>query len=521
MASVHLEDVYVDFPIYGAQRSLRSTIFKRATGGIIERSGKRGDRVVVRALNDISFRLQDGDRLGLIGHNGSGKSTLLKVLAGIYQPVSGRITVEGRVTPLLDMMPGLDPEDTGYENLVTAGLLLGMSREQVEEKIPEIEEFSELGEYLSLPVRTYSAGMTLRLGFSLVTALEPGILVMDEGFSTGDLHFTERAVKRMDDFIGRSRIIVLATHSEEMIKTMCNKVALLEGGQIREIGPAEDVIDEYHLFVHGSRRSKSAAPVRLCDGEAAPNAAGSSDASARAAPPPGCTIAPGVSLRWSEGAEPASFISQPSFWEAIQRSDTGEGSQQIGMGEFLSERHHNYYGRPWVLGRFYFDHLKSRGLEPRHRVLDLGCGAGRVGIHLIPYLERGRYFGVDAHLRSIMAFACYEAFIHDLGAREPQLMYSARFDLASFGIKFDVVIDFYVTRHLDVEVAQLAYKRVAAATSEGARVFMCHEPVIGISGMEQLGFSLARVEDVSYPLLAANPEPVEVVDKWHEFARTA
>jgi ABC-type polysaccharide/polyol phosphate transport system ATPase subunit len=250
MARVRLEDVHVDFPIYGAQRSLRSAIFRRATGGTIQRQGKHQERVLVRALNGVSLALEDGDRLGLMGHNGSGKSTLLKVMAGIYVPIAGRMTVEGRVTPLLDMMPGLDPDDTGYENILTAGMLLGMSREQIEQKIPEIEEFSALGEYLSLPVRTYSAGMTLRLGFSLVTAIEPGILLMDEGFSTGDLRFTERATERMQDFFSRSRIIVLATHSENLLVTMCNKAALMQEGQILALGTPDEVINDYHAMVH-------------------------------------------------------------------------------------------------------------------------------------------------------------------------------------------------------------------------------------------------------------------------------
>ena len=252
MALVVLEGVHVDFPIYGAQRSLRHAIFQRATGGVIQHEGKRQERIVVRALSDVSMRLEDGDRLGLIGHNGSGKSTLLKVIAGIYKPISGRMMVEGRVTPLLDMMPGLDLDDTGFENLVTAGMLLGLSRQEVERKIPEIEQFSELGEYLTLPVRTYSSGMTLRLGFSLVTALEPGILLMDEGFSTGDLRFAERAAERMNDFLGRSRIIVLASHSEETIKSMCNKAALMQEGQVVVFGPVDEIIQRYREMVHAN-----------------------------------------------------------------------------------------------------------------------------------------------------------------------------------------------------------------------------------------------------------------------------
>ena len=262
MARVILENVRVDFPIYGAQqRSLRNAIVRRATGGMIHREGRHNERVVVRALSEVSMRLEEGDRLGLIGHNGSGKSTLLKVIAGIYEPIVGTRMVEGRVTPLFDMMPGLDPEDTGYENILTSGMLLGMSRAQVESKIPEIEEFCELGEYLALPVRTYSAGMTMRLGFALITALEPGVLLMDEGFGTGDLRFTERATKRMDEFIGRSRIIVLASHSDAMIKSMCNKAALLHEGRLVAVGPVDEVYERYEAMAHADAACAAVVPA--------------------------------------------------------------------------------------------------------------------------------------------------------------------------------------------------------------------------------------------------------------------
>ena len=252
MATVILENVNAHFPIYGQQRSLRKAIFQRATGGSIEREGKNNDRVTVKALTDISLTLHDGDRVGLIGHNGAGKSTLLKLMAGIYQPVSGTIKVEGRVTPLFDAMPGLDGEDTGYENIITSGMLIGMTRRQIEAKIPEIEEFCELGEYLNLPVRTYSTGMTMRLGFALVTALDPGVLLMDEGFGTGDLRFAERAEARMKGFVSRSRIMVLASHSDNTIRSMCNKAIMMESGRIVASGPVNEICDQYYESVHAT-----------------------------------------------------------------------------------------------------------------------------------------------------------------------------------------------------------------------------------------------------------------------------
>jgi ABC-type polysaccharide/polyol phosphate transport system ATPase subunit len=253
MATVVLENVRVDFPIYGSQCSFRKVLFERATGGgLIRRSGRRHDHVLVKALDDVSLRLEDGDRLGLVGHNGAGKSTLLKVVAGVYEPIGGRVFAEGKITPLFDTMPGLDGEDTGYENIVTAGLLLGMTRDEIENKIPEIEEFSELGEYLSLPVRTYSAGMTTRLGFALATAMDPGILLMDEGIGAGDARFAERATVRMKDFIGRSRIMILASHSDQLIAANCNRAAFMSGGRIISLGSPKEILEEYHHWVHGN-----------------------------------------------------------------------------------------------------------------------------------------------------------------------------------------------------------------------------------------------------------------------------
>jgi ABC-type polysaccharide/polyol phosphate transport system ATPase subunit len=250
MTTVVLENVRVDFPIYGAERSLRSALFKRATGGAIQREGKHEERVVIRALSDVSITLAEGDRLGLIGHNGSGKSTLLRVIAGIYEPVAGRVLVEGRITPLFEAMPGLDPEDNGYENIITTGLLFGLSRAEIEKKIPDIEEFSELGEYLSLPVRTYSSGMITRLGFATATSLDPGVLLVDEGIGTGDARFMDRAIDRMHQLIGRSRVVVLASHSAPLLQSMCNKAALLQGGRLLEIGPVADIWNKYQEIVH-------------------------------------------------------------------------------------------------------------------------------------------------------------------------------------------------------------------------------------------------------------------------------
>jgi ABC-type polysaccharide/polyol phosphate transport system ATPase subunit len=250
VARIILENVRVEFPIYGSQRSLRTAFFKRAVGGLVQRGGRHQERVVVQALEDVSLTLEDGDRVALVGSNGAGKSTLLRVMAGIFEPVAGRLLISGRVTPLFEAMPGFDVEDTGYENIVTAGLLFGMSRAEIESKILEIEEFSELGEYLSLPVRTYSAGMTTRLGFAFATAINPDILLLDEGIGAGDMRFAERASARMYDFVGRSRVLVVASHSNELIRSICNRAALLHQGRIVSVGSLDNVLAEYSQRLH-------------------------------------------------------------------------------------------------------------------------------------------------------------------------------------------------------------------------------------------------------------------------------
>jgi ABC-type polysaccharide/polyol phosphate transport system ATPase subunit len=199
----------------------------------------------VRALDNVSLTINHGDQLGLIGHNGAGKSTLLRVLAGIYEPSLGALTIDGYVSPLFDVSPGLDLDDTGYENIVTCALLLGMSRDEIERKMPEIVAFTELSDYLALPARTYSSGMLVRLGFAIATAIDPEILLLDEGLGAGDARFATRAAKRVEAMIERSSIMVLASHSDDLIRQMCNRVILLDHGRVLADGPTTDVLEMY------------------------------------------------------------------------------------------------------------------------------------------------------------------------------------------------------------------------------------------------------------------------------------
>ena len=245
MAEITLKNVTADFPIYGNQVSFRNALFGRVVGGVLRRPSDAGNRVIVRALDNISLAINHGDQLGIIGHNGAGKSTMLRVLAGIYEPSLGTITIDGHVSPLFDVSAGLDLDDSGYENIVTCALLLGMSRDEIERKIPDIAEFSELSDYLALPTRTYSTGMLVRLGFAIATAIDPEILLLDEWLGAGDARFATRAAKRVEEMIERSSIMVLASHSDELIRQMCNRVILLAHGRVVADGPTTDVLDMY------------------------------------------------------------------------------------------------------------------------------------------------------------------------------------------------------------------------------------------------------------------------------------
>jgi ABC-type polysaccharide/polyol phosphate transport system ATPase subunit len=200
---------------------------------------------VIRALDGVSFSLDHGDRVALVGHNGAGKSTLLKVLAGVYEPFAGQINIKGKVSSLFTSIPGLVQDDTGFENIVTCGLFLGMTSEEIKNKTFEIAEFTELGEYLKLPVRSYSSGMLLRLGFAIATSLEPDILILDEGLGAGDARFTDKVNRRMNALLNRSSIVVVASHSNELICAMCNKAILLDSGKLLRIGSVVEILEQY------------------------------------------------------------------------------------------------------------------------------------------------------------------------------------------------------------------------------------------------------------------------------------
>lgn len=196
-------------------------------------SGAR-DIISVRAVEELSLLVQDGDRVGLVGHNGSGKTTLLRVLAGIYKPASGTIRIEGRVGTLLDTTAGMDPEATGIENIYLRGYLLGMTRKQIEAQLDDIATFTDLGDFLQLPIKTYSAGMSARLAFGISTSIENDILLIDEGIGAGDAAFQEKAQRRIEGLFARTSIVLLASHSPDLIQRFCNRQIRMEHGHVIE-----------------------------------------------------------------------------------------------------------------------------------------------------------------------------------------------------------------------------------------------------------------------------------------------
>ena len=243
-AALKTENVSVSFPIYqGGTRSLKKLLLNRGSKGRI--ASDANERLIVHALRNVSLEFGVGDRVALIGSNGAGKTTLLRVLAGIYEPFIGQVSVSGRISPMFDIGLGIDPERSGIENIQLRALILGLSDTEVTEKLADIAAFTELGDYLHLPVRTYSSGMITRLTFAVATCFAPEILLMDEWIAAGDAGFLAKAEKRIASFVSSASILVLASHSEKICRDWCNKAVWLESGEVRQIGDIDAVLPAY------------------------------------------------------------------------------------------------------------------------------------------------------------------------------------------------------------------------------------------------------------------------------------
>jgi ABC-2 type transport system ATP-binding protein len=245
LASITLDRVTVSFPIFdGGGRSLKRRLMSATTGGRIARDS--GNQLTIHALDNVSAQIAHGDRVALVGHNGAGKTTLLRVMAGIYEPVAGKAEVVGRVAPLFDINLGMDAEQTGYQNILLRGMFLGLSKAQILAQTDEIADFTELGPFLDMPMRTYSAGMYARLAFAVSTCIRPEILLLDEGIGAGDAAFMAKAQKRVDDLVQSTGIFVLASHTESFVRQTCNKAILLNHGHVALIGTVDEVFAKYN-----------------------------------------------------------------------------------------------------------------------------------------------------------------------------------------------------------------------------------------------------------------------------------
>jgi ABC-2 type transport system ATP-binding protein/lipopolysaccharide transport system ATP-binding protein len=244
MVSITLTKASVLFPIYSSEsRSLKNAVLSATTGGRIARDSR--NHVCVRALDEISMTIDHGDRVGLVGHNGAGKTTLLRVLAGIFEPTEGSVVVEGKVTPMFDVSLGIDWESTGYENIILRGLYMGLSKAEILQRVDAIADFTELGQFLKLPVRTYSLGMQARLTFAMATCVMPEILLLDEGISAGDASFLGKANQRLQEFMQATGILVFASHADVLIKEFCTKVMMMEHGRVIWTGDVNEGLDRY------------------------------------------------------------------------------------------------------------------------------------------------------------------------------------------------------------------------------------------------------------------------------------
>jgi len=226
MAHIDISNVTVDLPIYGEHNM-------NLKGRVANFLARRETKVeVIRALNDVSLSIQDGERIGIIGPNGSGKTTLLRVMAGILKPTQGNVAIQGTVVSMIDQGLGMDPQCTGIENIFRRGIFLNQSTQQMQDRLDDIVEFSGLGDRIRHPLYTYSSGMRARLAFSIATSVKPEILIIDEGIGAADEEFAERAAGRLDSFLQNAGILLLASHSNQLIETWCKKKVRIESGQL-------------------------------------------------------------------------------------------------------------------------------------------------------------------------------------------------------------------------------------------------------------------------------------------------
>jgi lipopolysaccharide transport system ATP-binding protein len=244
MVDIDLDGVSLDFKV---RRFKHLTLKEFLVRGLFKRT--KNPVMHVHALQDVSLHVGEGERLGIIGHNGAGKSTLLKLLAGIYTPSRGSRTVRGRISSLFDITLGFEHDASGWENIYYRGYLQGETPRSINAKVNAIAEFTELGEFLDMPVRYYSAGMMIRLAFAIATASEPEILIVDEVLSVGDLSFQQKASRRIRELMAHARLMVIVSHDLNSLQNLCTRIAWLDHGKLRQIGPPAETVAAYQAHV--------------------------------------------------------------------------------------------------------------------------------------------------------------------------------------------------------------------------------------------------------------------------------
>lgn len=244
MSSIYIKNACVKFPVLGKSiSSIASAAKASITGGVLAKTDTK--TLEVGALSNLNLTIKPGERVALVGHNGSGKSTFLRLVAGIYPPTSGTVEVKGSISSLIDINIGMHPEATGKENIFLRSALLGLSKKETEAALDEIIEFTDLGTFIELPLKTLSSGMQLRLAFAVSTTATKDIVIMDEWLAVGDAAFRDKAENRLKQIVSRSKILILASHSEELIANTCNRVIWLEHGQVKMDGPVPEVLPAY------------------------------------------------------------------------------------------------------------------------------------------------------------------------------------------------------------------------------------------------------------------------------------
>lgn len=242
MSFIKMEDTDLVFKVW-RERRLKDIIVPGSN------KFNKFQNAAVHALDHVNLTIEEGERVAVIGHNGAGKSTLLKVIAGIFRPSGGKLTVEGKVSNMFELSTGFEAEQNGWDNMYLRGLMLGLTPKEIKSKMREIADFSELGEFLNMPVKYYSSGMFVRLAFSTSTAFMPDILLLDEVFAAGDAGFIDKAMRRMKDMVNVAKILVMVTHNMETALEICDRCIWMDRGQVRMDGATEEVVQAYLDFV--------------------------------------------------------------------------------------------------------------------------------------------------------------------------------------------------------------------------------------------------------------------------------